>query len=219
MILLRQIGVGHREPLVQLTWTGPLLYLFSPSTATVIVTWLWCGMGEDGALWRCVLLVVVVFCLWILRFLLFRPEERSLITVKTKQDIWARERDHRLNRIDFVVQSSDSWNYWIFKKFLNFITWLFSGCHFIFCIFVLFMLLVVFWLLIFNESIMYWHICYATMYIWKCINYHILEYTSVTCHFIVGTWIEILNFFTYTFLAPPTSSFVIHVCETLIQQL
>ena len=39
------------------------------------------------------------------------------------------------------------------------LTQLFSGCHFIFCIFELFMLLVVFWLLLFNESIMYRHIC------------------------------------------------------------
>ena len=35
-----QFGEDHREPLVELTWNDPLLYLFSPSTATVIVTWL-----------------------------------------------------------------------------------------------------------------------------------------------------------------------------------
>ena len=27
-----QFGEGHREPLVELTWNDPLLYLFSPST-------------------------------------------------------------------------------------------------------------------------------------------------------------------------------------------
>ena len=44
-----QFGEGHREPLVELTWNDPLLYLFSPSTTTVIVTWLWRGTGEDRA--------------------------------------------------------------------------------------------------------------------------------------------------------------------------
>ena len=46
------------------------------------------------------------------------------------------------------------------------------------------MLLVVFLLLLFNESIMYWHILYMKIYIQE--YYEV--YTSVTCgHFIVGT--------------------------------
>ena len=51
------------------------------------------------------------------------------------------------------------------------------------------MLLLVCWLLLCNESIMYWHICYATI----CIYYHIREYYEVViCNFIVRTYIILL---------------------------
>ena len=84
--------------------------------------------------------------------------------------------------------------------------------HILYC-----MLLVVFWLWLMNL------LCTGAFVMQLYINYHVQEYyevyTSVTCcHFIVGALIEILNVFTYTFLAPPTSSFGIHVCETTLIQ-
>ena len=50
-----------------------VFYLYSPSIATFIVTLVRHGTGENGALCKFVLLVVLLFCLWILRVvLLFR---------------------------------------------------------------------------------------------------------------------------------------------------